>query len=136
MLAQYIAVPSAAQYAKKAINKKGTPFIFKAPVKPTLFWGISASPAEDSDRFRFAFHTGNVTKLNERNDPISVVPGRVCQCEAHDKGADNRTHSPHAVQPAHMSRRVMNRDIVVERRVNRPRAQTVGNRKDNEHPKF
>ena len=53
---------------------------------------------------------------------------------AHDEGADDRPHPRKAVQPVHVPRLVVEGDIVVQRGVDRPRAQPVGDAEEEEHP--
>ena len=75
-------------------------------------------------------------ELYKADDAIAVMPRGSCQRVAHYKGADNRPHAPKAVQPAHVFRLIMQRHIVVQRGVDRPRSQAVRNCKDDQHPKL
>ena len=45
---------------------------------------------------------------------------------AHQHGADDRADAPEAVQPTHVARGIVHGDIVVQRRVDRARAEAVG----------
>lgn len=65
----------------------------------------------------------------------AAVPGLVCQRIAHDKRADYRPDAPEAVQPAHVLGFVVQGDVVIERRVYRACAETVGHGKNKEQPK-
>lgn len=68
-------------------------------------------------------------ELQRADYAAADVPGLVCQRIAHDKRADYRPDAPEAVQPAHVLGLVVQGDVVVERRVYRARAETVGHGK-------
>ena len=73
-------------------------------------------------------------KLYQPNHAITAVPCPVCQCIAHNERTDDGTDAPEAMQPAHMLRFIMKRDIVVKCCVNGSRSQPVRNSKNNQHP--
>lgn len=74
-------------------------------------------------------------ELQRADYAAAAVPGLVCQRIAHDKRADYRPDAPEAVQPAHVLGLVVQGDVVIERRVYRARAETVGHGKNKEQPK-
>lgn len=74
-------------------------------------------------------------ELQRADYAAAAVPGLVCQRIAHDKRADYRSDAPEAVQPAHVLGLVVQGDVVIERRVYRARAETVGHGKNKEQPK-
>ena len=74
-------------------------------------------------------------ELQRADYAVAAVPGLVCQRIAHDKRADYRSDAPEAVQPAHVLGLVVQGDVVIERRVYRARAETVGHGKNKEQPK-
>ena len=73
-------------------------------------------------------------QLEAPHDAVAVVPRPICQRIAHDKRTDDRSNAPEAVQPAHMLRLVVQRHIVVERRVDGARAQPIGDGERDQHP--
>lgn len=76
------------------------------------------------------------TELHERHGAVAVVPCPVRQRPAHNKRADDRTDAPEAVQPAHVACLIMQRHIVIERRVDRARTETVRHGEGEQHPEL
>ena len=74
--------------------------------------------------------------LNIGDKAVAVVPDRVRERIAHQHGADDRADAPEAVQPAHVARLIMQRHIVIERRVDRARTETVRHGEGEQHPEL
>lgn len=88
-------------------------------------------PYGQSDKEQHAY-----PELHKTHYAVTRTPRGRGKGVTHDKGADYRAHSPEAVQPAHMARLVMQRNVIIQRSVYRARAQSVGNGEYYEHPEF
>jgi len=73
-------------------------------------------------------------QLDKADDAVSAVPNRSAESVTHHERADDRPHAPETMQPAHMFRRIVERDVVVQRGVDGARPQTVGHGEDDKHP--
>ena len=63
-------------------------------------------------------------ELNRRDDAVGAAPARAAgELEGEDHRPRRRADAPEAVQPAHVARRVVQRDEVVQRRVDAARAE-------------
>ena len=74
-------------------------------------------------------------ELDVAHDAAAVIPCGGSQRIAHDEGADDRAHSPEAMQPTHMACGIMKGDVIVESGIDGSRAQPVRDGKQDEHPK-
>ena len=71
---------------------------------------------------------GREDDLQDADIPVAGVPGGAAgEYKAHDVGACGGSHTPHAVEPAHVCAGVVESYIVVEGGVHAARTQAVGN---------
>ena len=73
-------------------------------------------------------------KLNIGRPPVAFIPPGKGQCLGHDVGADHRTDAVEAVQEIHDRRGIVIRNIVVDRGVNAPCTEAIGNSHQEQHP--
>ena len=65
-------------------------------------------------------------ELDEPDDAVARVPRRIRQSVTHHERAYDGARAPETMQPAHVFRAVVERHVIVERGVDRARAQPVG----------
>ena len=66
---------------------------------------------------------------------ISAVPAKASgDCPTHDHRSDACADAPHTVKPAHMARRIMKCDKIIQRGVHAAGAEAIRNRPEAQHP--
>ena len=112
---EYQRHPPDAQRLPQAKRPSGT--LFLSACRPSLL------PKRQTDK-----ENGRQGNLYETDDAVSAVPTiSARQAGPHDIGAGRGADTPETMQPAHVAGREMQGHIVVQRSIDRPGTQPVGN---------